>query len=141
GVEAGAIEAAAAAGIGEIAEVRSGNRRWIGLRAASEGIGGVITLDRIGAERAIVCFGAGDFVMPVRASGEFPTGIRAEIFKIVDGVQAGRRDQGLAGDAGLTRVVAKGEAKLIFVAEGVAEISRKSAIAKGIIRPLALGLK
>ena len=52
GVETSAIEAAAAARIGEVAELRSGDRGGIALRTAGEGIGAVVTLERISAELA-----------------------------------------------------------------------------------------
>src|SRR5258708_7315600 len=99
GVDAGAIVFALAARRREIAKLRSGHSRGIGLRATSKGVGGKKTLDGIRGEQAMVRLRAADLMVPVGAAGEVPAGVGGEIVQIVDLVQAGRGDQGLAGNA------------------------------------------
>ena len=62
------------------------------MRAAGERISGKETLDRVGSEHMVVRLSAIYLVMPMRAAGEVPTGIRAEIMKVVDLVKARRSE-------------------------------------------------
>ncbi len=80
---------------------------------------------------------AANLMVPVRAAGEFPAGVGAEIVEVVDLVEARRRDQSLAGDASLAGVVAKRQPELIGFAEGVAEVSGDGAIAEGVVGALS----
>src|ERR1700730_15409992 len=141
GVEAGAIEAAGTSRVGEIAELRGGHGSWIGLRAPGERIGGEEALNWIGAESAIVGFGARNLMMPVRAGREIPAGTGAEVSEIVDLVNAGRLEQVLAGDTRVAAAVANGKAKLIGVAEAVTKITGEGAVTKRIVRTLAVGFE
>src|SRR5260370_39181644 len=120
-VDAGAVVFALCTRRGEIAKLRSGYGRGIGLRATSKGVGGKKTLDGIRGEQAMVRLRAADLMVPVGAAGEVPAGVGGEIVQIVDLVQAGRGDQSLAGNARFAGVVAKREAELIGFVEGVAE--------------------
>src|SRR5713226_1128602 len=136
-VEAGAVIFALGAGRSEIAKLRSGYGRRIGLRATGEGVGGEKTLDGIGGEHVMVGLRTADLMMPMRAAGKLPAGVCAEIVEIVDLVEAGRREQGLAGNARFAGVVAKREPKLIGFVEGVAEVSGNGAIPEGVIGTLS----
>src|SRR5258707_12477850 len=127
-VDAGAVVFALCAGRGEIAKLRSGYGRGIGLRAASERIGGKETLYGICGEQAMVRLRGANLMVPVRAAGEFPAALGAEIVEVVDLVEARRRDQSLAGNARFAGVVAKRQPELIGFAEGVAEVSGDGAI-------------
>ena len=106
-IDAGAIVFAPCAGRGEIAKLRGWYGGRIGLRAASEGIGGKKTLDGIGSENVMVGLRAAELMMPVRAAGEVPAKVGTEIVEIVDLVEARRGEQSLPGNAGFAGVVAK----------------------------------
>src|SRR5712691_13357869 len=138
-VDAGAVVFALCTRRGEIAKLRSGYGRGIGLRATGEGIGGEKTLDGIGGEHVMVGLRAANLVVPMSAAGKLPAGVGAEIVEVVDLVQARRGDQGLAGNARFAGVVAKREPKLIGFVEGVAEVSGDGAIAEGIVGALSIG--
>ncbi len=138
-VDAGAVVFALCSRRGEIAKLRSGYGRGIGLRATGEGVGGEKTLDRIRGEHVMVGLRTADLMMPMRAAGKLPAGVGAEIVEVVDLVQARRRDQGLAGNARFAGVIAKREAELIGFAEGIAEVSGDGAIAEGVVGALSFG--
>ncbi len=85
----------------------------------------------------MVRFRAANLMMPMRAAGELPVGVGAEIVEVVDLVEARRREQGLAGNARFAGVVAKREPKLIGFVEGVAEVSGDGAIPEGVVGTLS----
>src|SRR5713226_2637212 len=138
-VDAGAVVFARCARRSEVAKLRGGHGRGIGLRAAGEGIGGKETLDGVGAEHVMVGLGAVDLMVPMSAAGEIPAGIGAEIVEVVDLVEARRGEQSLAGNARFAGVIAKRDAELIGFAEGVAEVSGDGAIAEGVVGALSFG--
>src|SRR5216684_9398932 len=138
-VDAGAVVFALCAGRSEITKLRSGYGCRISLRATGEGIGGKEALDGIGGEHVMVRFRAANLMMPMRAAGELPVGVGAEIVEVVDLVETRRREQDLAGNARFAGVVAKREAELIGFAEGVAEVSGDGAIPEGVVGALSFG--
>ena len=124
----------------KIAEFGGGDGSGIGLGTERVGIGGVKTLQRIVAGLAGVGFAAADFVAPVFAGGKIPAGAGAENLLTVTLIEARRREDRLSGNAGVAGVIANGEAELVVVAEGVAEISGKRAIYKIVVWSLAVRL-
>src|SRR5258708_14347110 len=126
---------------GEIAEFGGRNGRGIGLLAGGIRIGGEKALQEIVAVLASVGFAAADFVAPVFAGGKIPAGAGAENVSEITLVETGRFEFGLSGNDGDTGVVAATDAKLIVIAETVAEIAGERAIQKIIVRPLSVGLQ
>src|SRR6266404_200043 len=90
GVDASAVVFALCAGRGEIAKLSGGHGGGIGLRTAGERIGGKKTLDGIGGENVMVGLRAAELMMPVRAGGEVPTKVGAEIVEVIDLMEARR---------------------------------------------------
>src|SRR5262249_54751312 len=124
GVDAGAVIAVAATGVGEVAELCRGDRiraRRI-LRAERIRSLSIEALDGIGAELTVVGFCAHELVMPVFAGGEIPAGVGAEELIVGVGVGVGRLEQSLPRSLRVAGVVAEREAKLVVFSEAVAEV-------------------
>ncbi len=95
----------------EIAESRSRDGLRILLRTAGERVGGEETLLRIEAVLAVVGFATTDFVIPMRAGGEVPAGVRVECMECVALVATRRLEDYFARNSRFAGVVAQRETK------------------------------
>ena len=127
--------------VSEIAKFGGGQGCGIRLRAEGVQIRCEETLEGIEAVLALVPFAAADLIMPMRTGSQVPASVGAEIMKGIALMEAGRLENGLAGDAGFAGVVAEGKAKLIGLAEAVTKISGKGAVEKIVVRSLAGGFE
>src|SRR5208282_1815275 len=110
--------------VGVITKLRGGDGVRAGLRTRRIGAANIKALFGVEAVLMGVGFGTRELVVPVISRDEIPHRAGTEELLVVLLVETWRLEEGLAGDACITGVVAKSQAKMVGVTEGVAKISR-----------------